>query len=121
MAPRRVPRGEARHAGTGTAELSVAPGGHCTALCRAALRASADALSPLEPDAPTAAAEDPRSLSRVAAGGNRTATRSSRVGRPALGGSLHAGGAEPGTRPDSHGMDAHPAHMSPRVSPAMDS
>src|SRR5712691_11583615 len=119
MAARRHPRGEARHAGASAADVSLAPGGRCAALCRAALRAPAGALSCAAPDTPTAATEDAGSLGCLAAGGGGAAARLGSMGRPALGRPLDAGVPGPGARPGAHGADADPADVSPGVAPAL--
>src|SRR5262249_47736423 len=114
-------RGEARYARARAADVSLAPGGRCAALCRAALRTPAGALSCAAPDAPAAATKDPGSLGCLAAGGGRAAAYPGGMGRPALGGPFDAGVAELSARPGSYSADADAPDVSPGVAPALGS
>ena len=107
LAPRRDPRGAARHAGAGAADGAPAPGGGGAAPGRAAVAAGAGAVSAAHPESAAPEAEDAGGAGGLAAGRGGAAAGAGGVGRPALGRPLHPGAARPAPGPGPHGPPAH--------------
>ena len=97
--------------------LSVPPGGHPAFVGCLALAPPSGGYSAPDAEPAEAEAEDAGSLGSLAGGGSGTAGRVLCLGRPALGGSLHAGSAYPLPGPGTHHAAAALLTFRPEFTP----